>query len=78
VVLWLRMESICISKDIISKMHVNMKLFSHRLQEGASVMNHLSIFRQIVIGLLSMEVKYEDEDLALILLVLLPSYFTNF
>jgi hypothetical protein len=48
------------------------------LQEGSSVMNHLSIFRKIVSDLLSMKVKYEDEDLALLLLVSLLSSFTNF
>ncbi|KAK1632904.1 hypothetical protein QYE76_007219 [Lolium multiflorum] len=52
---------------LTNKMHVKMKLFSHKLQEGASMMNHLSIFKEIVSDLLSMEVKYDDEDLALIL-----------
>ncbi|KAK1699494.1 hypothetical protein QYE76_016191 [Lolium multiflorum] len=32
--LWLKLESICMSKDLTSKMHVKMKLFSHKLQEG--------------------------------------------
>jgi hypothetical protein len=36
--LWLKLESICMSKDLISKMHVKMKLFSHKLQEGGSVL----------------------------------------
>jgi hypothetical protein len=52
-----------------------MKLFLHKLQEGAPVMNHLSIFRDMVSDLVSMEVNYEDEDLALLLLVSLPSSF---
>jgi hypothetical protein len=42
------------------------------------VLNHLSIFRKIVSDLLSIEVKYEDEDLALLLSGSLPSSFTNF
>jgi hypothetical protein len=71
--LWLKRESICMSKNLTSKMHVKMNLFSHKLQEGASVMNHRSIFREIVSDLLSMEVSYEDEDLAFILLVSLPN-----
>jgi hypothetical protein len=75
--LWLKLESICMSKDLISRLHMKMKLFSHKLQEGAPVKNHLSIFREIISDLLSMEVKYEDEDLALLLLVPLPSSFTN-
>jgi hypothetical protein len=41
---------------------VKMKLFSHRLQEGGSVMNHISVFKNIVSDLQSMEVKYDDED----------------
>jgi hypothetical protein len=52
------------SKDLTSRLQVKM--------------NHLSIFREIVSDLLSMEVKYEDEDLALLLLVSLPSSFMNF
>ena len=75
--LWLKLEAICMSKDLTSKMHVKMKLFMHKLQEGGSVMNHISVFKEIVADLVSMEVKYEDEDLALLLLVSLPSSFTN-
>ena len=55
-----------------------MKLFMHMLQEGGSVMNHLSIFKEIVADLVSMEVKYDDEDLALLLLCSLPNSFANF
>jgi hypothetical protein len=76
--LWLKLESICMSKDLTSRLQVKMKLFQYKLQEGQSVLNHLSIFREIISDLLSIEVKYEDEDLALLLLVSLPSSFTNF
>uniref|UniRef100_A0ACD5VA56 Uncharacterized protein n=1 Tax=Avena sativa TaxID=4498 RepID=A0ACD5VA56_AVESA len=76
--LWGKLETICMSKDLTSKMHVKMKLFSHRLQEGGSVMNHLSLFREIISDLQSMEVKYDDEDLALLLLCSLPSSYTHF
>jgi hypothetical protein len=55
-----------------------MKLFSHKLQEGGSVMNHLSSWKEIVSDLQSTEVKYEDEDLGLLLLCSLPNSFSNF
>ncbi|CAD6273213.1 unnamed protein product [Miscanthus lutarioriparius] len=58
--LWLKLESICMSKDLTSKMHVKMKLFTHKLQEGGSMMNHLSIFKEIVADLVSMEIKIHD------------------
>ena len=76
--LWAKLESISMSKDLTSKMHVKIKLFSHKLQEGGSVMNHISVFKEIVSDLVSMEVKYDDEDLALLLLVSLPNSFSNF
>ena len=40
------------SKDLASKMHMKMKLYMHKLQEGGSVLNnHLSVFRVIVLDL---------------------------
>uniref|UniRef100_A0ACD5ZUM4 Uncharacterized protein n=1 Tax=Avena sativa TaxID=4498 RepID=A0ACD5ZUM4_AVESA len=76
--LWEKLETICVSKDLTSKMNVKMKLFSHRLQEYGLVMNHISVFKEIVSDLQSMEVKYDDEDLALLLLCSLPSSYTHF
>ena len=66
------------SKDLTSKMHMKMKLFTHKLQEGGSVLNYLWIFKGIVSDLQSMEVKYDDEDLGLLLLCSLPSCFAYF
>jgi hypothetical protein len=76
--LWLKLESVCMLKDLISKMHVEMKLFSHKLQEGGSVLTHISMFKEIVADLTFMEVKFDDEDLALLFLCSLPESFSNF
>ena len=76
--LWLKLESIYISKDLTSKMHMKMKLFTHKMQEGGSVLNHISLFKEIVADLVSMEVKFDDEDLGLLLLCSMPSSYANF
>src|SRR5207244_2331918 len=76
--LWLKLKSICMSKDLTSKIHVKMKLFSHKLQEGGSLLNHLSTFKEIVSNIKAMEVKFDDEDLAPILLCSLPPSYSNF
>ncbi|XP_071685288.1 uncharacterized protein [Lolium perenne] len=34
--LWVKLEEICLSKDLTGRLHVKMKLFSHKLQEGGS------------------------------------------
>jgi hypothetical protein len=77
VALWLKLESICMSKELTSKMHVKMKLFSHKLQGGSNLTN-ISVFKGTVADLTSMEVKFDDEDLALLLLSSFPASFSNF
>jgi hypothetical protein len=76
--LWPKLESIYMSKDLTSKMHMKMKLFMHKLKEGGSVLSHVSSFKEIVADLQSMEVSYDDEDLGILLLCSLPSSFVNF
>ena len=76
--LWLKLKSICMSKDLTSKMHMKLKLFTLKMQEGDSVLSHLSVFKEIVADLVSMEVEYDDEDLGLLLLGSLPSLYASF
>jgi hypothetical protein len=76
--LWMKLESICMSKDLTSKMHMKMKLFTLKMQKGDLVMSHISVFKEIVADLVSMEVKYDDEDLGLLLLCSLPNSYANF
>jgi hypothetical protein len=76
--LWLKLESIYMSKYLTNKTHMKMKLFTHKLQEGVSVLNHLAAFKEIVTDLKSMKVEYDDEDLGLIMLCSLPTSFANF
>ena len=65
------------SKDLTSKMHMKLKLFTLEM-EGVSVMSHISVFKEIVSDLASIEVQYDDEDLGLLLLCSLPNSFANF
>jgi hypothetical protein len=65
-------------KDLTGKMHVKMKLFTHKLQQDGSVLMHISVFKDIVADLTTKEVKFDDEDLALLLLCSLPTLFSNF
>jgi hypothetical protein len=65
-------------KDLTNKMHIKMKLFTHNLQEGGFVVTHILVFKEIMADLTSMEVKFDDEDLALLLLCSLPASYRNF
>lgn len=46
--LWLKLEQICMTKDLTSKMHIKQKLFSLKMQEGGSLLDHLSVFKEII------------------------------
>ncbi|KAG8472196.1 hypothetical protein CXB51_036507 [Gossypium anomalum] len=76
--LWKRLEQICMSKTLTSKLHMKQHLYAHRLEEGASVHEHLTVFKEILSNLEAMEVQYDKEDLGLILLCSLPLFYSTF
>jgi hypothetical protein len=51
VTIWLKLQSICMQKDLINKMHIMMKLFMHKLQERGSILTHIlsNNFRDIIL-----------------------------
>ncbi|KAG8485766.1 hypothetical protein CXB51_019104 [Gossypium anomalum] len=77
-VLWKRLEQICMSKTLTSKLHMKQRLYAHRLEEGASIHKHLIVFKKILSNLEAMEVQYDKEDLGLILLCSLPLSYSTF
>ncbi|XP_022897803.1 uncharacterized protein LOC111411510 [Olea europaea var. sylvestris] len=63
-----------LSNDILQ----DQKLYSHRVVEGESLKDHIVAFKEIVVDLEMLEVKYDEEDLALILLCSLPGSYATF
>ncbi|KAG8500580.1 hypothetical protein CXB51_002706 [Gossypium anomalum] len=61
--LWKRLEQICMSKTLTSKLHMKQRLYDHRLEKAASVHEHLTVFKEILSTLEAMEVQYDKEDL---------------
>ncbi|KAG8481032.1 hypothetical protein CXB51_025772 [Gossypium anomalum] len=76
--LWKRLEQICMSKTLTSKLHMKQRLYAHRLEEGASIHEYLIVFKEILSNLEAMEVQYDKEDLGLILLCSLPPSYSTF
>ncbi|KAG8474900.1 hypothetical protein CXB51_031553 [Gossypium anomalum] len=54
------------------------RLYAHFLEEGASVHEHLTVFKEILSNLEAIEVQYDKEDLGLILLCSLPPSYSTF
>ncbi|KAG8486271.1 hypothetical protein CXB51_019635 [Gossypium anomalum] len=73
-----RLEQICMSKTLTSKLHMKQHLYAYRLEEGASINEHLTVSKEILSNLEAMEVQYDKEDLGLILLYSLPPSYSTF
>ena len=56
-----------------NKVFLMKKLFNLRMQEGASVVEHMNNFNTVVNQLVAVGIKFEDEVCALILLASLPN-----
>jgi hypothetical protein len=75
--LWLKLESLYMTKSLTNKLLMKQRLFALRMQEGAALKDHLDELNSILMDLKNIEVQIDDEDAALILLVSLPPSFEN-
>ncbi|KAG8503541.1 hypothetical protein CXB51_001510 [Gossypium anomalum] len=73
-----RLEQICMSKTLTSKLHMKQCLYAHRLEESVSMHEHLTVFEEILSNLEAMEVQYDKEYLGLNLLCSLPPSYSTF
>lgn len=63
------------NRSLTSKLYLKQHLYSHRLLEDGFLEDYPSLFKEIVIDLETIEVKYDEKYLGLILLSsLLASY----
>ncbi|KAG6429902.1 hypothetical protein SASPL_107959 [Salvia splendens] len=76
--LWTKLESLYMTKSLTNKLLLKQRLFRLRMQEGTPLREHLENLNKILLDLHNVEVKVEDEDVALILLVSLPESYENF
>nr|ABA97036.1 retrotransposon protein, putative, Ty1-copia subclass [Oryza sativa Japonica Group] len=68
-----------LSNDILSKVLQEQTAAELWLKlETGSMLNHISVFKEIVANLVSIEVQFHDKDLGLLLLCSLPSSYANF
>jgi len=68
--LWLKLESLYMTKSLTSKLMLKQRLFSLRMSEGTPLREHLDQLNTILLDLRNIDEKVSDEDAALILLFL--------
>ncbi|GJX95918.1 retrovirus-related pol polyprotein from transposon TNT 1-94 [Tanacetum coccineum] len=75
---WKKLEKLYMTKSLTNKLLLKQRLFSLRMKKGSALKDHLDALNSILMDLKNVEVKIDDEDAALILLVSLPPSFENF
>ena len=75
--LWLKIESIYMTKSLVKRLFLKQKLFGYKITAGKTMEENLDDFLKIIFDLENIEVKVEDEDQALLLLQSLLESYSN-
>ena len=70
--LWNRLESLYMTKSLANKLRLKERLYTIRMAEGTPIQTHLNEFNSICMDLENLDVKINDEDKAVILIVSFP------
>ncbi|GJX88872.1 retrovirus-related pol polyprotein from transposon TNT 1-94 [Tanacetum coccineum] len=75
---WSKLETLYMTKSLANKLYLKKKLYTFSMPAGRKISEHIDEFNKIVLDLANIEVKFEDEDLALLLLTSLPASYEHF
>ena len=75
--LWQKLELLYQSKSLVNKLFLRKKLYNLRMHEGDSFSTHLYNFNTLISQLVSIGVKFQDDDKAITLLCSLPDSWDN-
>jgi hypothetical protein len=76
--LWKKLKELYITKSLANKLRLKKRLYTIRMSKGTSMQSHLNEFNSIIVDLESLDVKIDDEDKAILLVVSLPPSFKHF
>jgi hypothetical protein len=75
--LWDKLGKLYQSKSLVNKLFLRNKLYSLRMRDGDSVVEHLNAFNIVVSQLVSIGIKISDEDKCISLLCSLPDLWDS-
>uniref|UniRef100_A0A2N9EW59 Integrase catalytic domain-containing protein n=1 Tax=Fagus sylvatica TaxID=28930 RepID=A0A2N9EW59_FAGSY len=75
--IWLNLEKRYMSKSLTNKLNLKQKLYGLKMTEGADLRQHINTFKQIISDMLRIDIKFEDEDKAMMLLTSLPASYEH-
>ncbi|GJX99982.1 hypothetical protein Tco_0357001 [Tanacetum coccineum] len=75
---WLKLETLYMTKSLANKLYLKKKLFTFYMLSGKKLSEHIYEFNKLIGDLANIDVDIDDEDQALMLLTSLPSSYDNF
>ena len=76
--LWNKLAELYMTKSLANKLCLKEHLYTIHIVEGTSIQSHLNEFNSICVDLERLDVKIDDEDKAILLVVSLPPSFKHF
>ena len=76
--LWKKLEDLYITKSLANKFRLKEHIYTIHMVEGTSIQSHINKFNLICVDLKSLDVKIDDEDKVILLVVSLPPSFKHF
>ncbi|GJT08977.1 ribonuclease H-like domain-containing protein [Tanacetum coccineum] len=74
---WSKLETLYMTKSLANKLYLKKKLYTFYMPAGRKISEHIDEFNKIILDLANIEVKFKDEDLALLLLTSLPASYEH-
>nr|GEV90248.1 retrovirus-related Pol polyprotein from transposon TNT 1-94 [Tanacetum cinerariifolium] len=75
---WSKLETLYMTKSLANKLYLRKKLYTFYMPAERKISEHIDEFNKIVLDLANIEIKFKDEDLALLLLTSLPASYEHF
>ncbi|GJX40792.1 hypothetical protein Tco_0255782 [Tanacetum coccineum] len=75
---WSKLETLYMTNSLANKLYLKKKLYTFCMPAGRKISEHIDEFNKIVLDLANIEVKFEDEDLDLLLFTSLPASYEYF
>nr|GEU83997.1 retrovirus-related Pol polyprotein from transposon TNT 1-94 [Tanacetum cinerariifolium] len=75
---WLKLETLYMTKSLANKLYLKKKLFTFYMHSGKKLSEHIDEFNKLIDDLANIDVDIDDEDQSLMLLMSLPPSFDNF
>nr|GEY36172.1 zinc finger, CCHC-type [Tanacetum cinerariifolium] len=75
---WSKLETLYMTNSLANKLYLKKMLYIFYMPAGQKISKHIYEFNKIVLDLANIKVKFEDEDLALLLLTSLPKSYEHF